>query len=276
MHAVVRITTAAAALAAVAALSSCAAHHHVAAPPISTDRSVSNDPPSTATSGGPSSAVTTSAPPRSAGTSAPPQSATTDPRTSSAPPAPPATERITVRPVTADGRPVTGYRVTTETAPGFMCAGDEVSPAAVSPNIRWCGFSAMNTVTCWNSAVPSTALCLRDPLKHVLVRIRYQGTFAPIAAPRNPVPQEVVLDNGVTCLIRDGGAWMSPHQHPNWVGRYACRTGANDLSVNIYGPSTGNGIDQTAPAWTVLTAAASGSGPITQHQVKTAYFAGTA
>jgi hypothetical protein len=185
------------------------------------------------------------------------------------------TARVTVRPVTADGRPAPGYQVADESLGSVPCA-EGASPVATSPDIRFCGDAGTNTVACWKSAFPSTMLCLRDPLQHVLARIKYQGTFAPAAAPTNPVPQEVVLDNGVACLIRDGGAWASLREHPNWVGWYSCRTGANDWSVGIYGPRTGNGIDETAPTWTVQTAAAAGTGPIVQRQVKIAYFVGTA
>lgn len=185
------------------------------------------------------------------------------------------TAKVTIRPVTADGRPSPGYRVVVETLDPFSCA-QGASPVATSPNIRYCGDSATNTVACWDSAVVSTALCLRDPLERSLARIKYDGSFRLIAAPTKPMPQALLLDNGLTCLIRDGGAWATPTAHLDWIGWYACRRSGNDWNVSVYGPRTSNGIDQTAPTWTVQTAAADGTGPIVQRIVRAAYYVGTA
>lgn len=184
---------------------------------------------------------------------------------------------MTLRPVTAAGQPAAGYRVTTETWSGFQCT-DDPSPSAVSPNIRFCGPSASQTVSCWKSAVASTVLCLRDPFGRTLVRITYSGTFAPVAAPAKPAPQGLVLTNGSHCQIRDGGAWAGLAQHPDWIGWYECSHG-----VDVYGPKDGDGIDRSAAMWTVHTVdgrsldpSTGASGPITEHGVASAYYDGTA
>jgi hypothetical protein len=71
---------------------------------------------------------------------------------------------------------------------GFLC-DDGPSPVAVDPDIRYCGFSATNTVACWDSAVSATVLCLRNPFTHTLVRIRYARRFAPTQRVRSPFPK---------------------------------------------------------------------------------------
>ena len=180
-----------------------------------------------------------------------------------------ATASVTLRPVDSRGQPVSGYRVTTESFDGFGCG--DASPVAVSAGIRFCGPSATNTVACWKSAVPSTVLCLRDPFVRTLVRITYVGTFAPVAAPARPAPQGLALAGGVRCQIRDGGAWSSVPQHPDWVGSYFCTDGSA-----VYGPQAGNGINHNSPTWTVETVAPTGQGPITKRRVTSAYYVGTA
>jgi hypothetical protein len=182
---------------------------------------------------------------------------------------------VVVRRVTATGQPAPGYTVTDETDDSFVCGGDS-SPVAVSPNVRFCGYSATDTVACWKSTGMSV-LRLRSPLRHRLVRIPYIGSFAPIAAPTHPGPEAVVLDDGLTCLVRDGGAWSAIPSRPGWVGWYYCLTPNGALSPwTIYGPRGGNGIDETSPSWTVQTVAVSGQGPVVTRAVRTAYFGGTA
>ncbi len=162
--------------------------------------------------------------------------------------------------------------MTTETWSPFLCT-DGASPSAVSPNIRYCGYSATHTSACWKSTVPSTVLCLRDPFGRTLVRIKYSGTFAPVAAPAKPAPHGLVLANGLHCQIRNGGAWSRIAKRPDWVGFYECANG-----VDVYGPKGGDGVDRSAPMWTVQTvnATTGASGPISEQDVTVAYFDGTA
>lgn len=275
------VVSVASAIAALVILSSCAISQQAGSPLLDTDHSTSNNVRLTVRAIDPTFTARTSDLPLTPSATQPPPTATTSASTSSAAPTPPAppTARVTVRPVTADGRPVAGYQVSTESFPDLMCQDGAfpASPVAVSPNIRWCGPSASYTVACWNSAVPSTVLCLRDPLKRVLVRIKYQGTFTPIAAPRNPVPEELVLDNGMACTIRAGGAGSRVNAHPDWVDYYYCNASGNQWP-SISGPNGGNGIDRSAATWTVqlVTGAGTGSESIASHEVVAAYYVGTA
>jgi len=153
----------------------------------------------------------------------------------------PHTQKIVVRPVHSNGTPVAGYSVTHKSIPDFSCSG--ASTGAVDPNIEYCGFSSTGTVACWKSA-NHTVLCLRDPMRKHLVRVRYQGAFSPVAAPRHPSPQALALYSGNFCLVRDGGAWPQISGHPNWYGTYGCQ------GNGIYGGS-GDGINRSVNPWSV-------------------------
>jgi hypothetical protein len=177
------------------------------------------------------------------------------------------TKVTVIRPVHADGRPVAGYKVTHEHVPGFTCL--DASPVAVDRNIDFCGFSATYTMACWKSR-KHTVLCLRDPWRKELVRIRYTGTFARQAAPHHPVPQALRLGNGNQCWVRDGGAWSIVTGHPYWFGAYGCDFG------DVYG--RGDGIVQHVNPWRVHLVVDAG-GPhqrISDHRVAKAFFVGTA
>lgn len=179
------------------------------------------------------------------------------------------TVQLVVRPVHGDGTAVSGYRVVPESDGGPTQCQDP-SPVAVSRNIRFCGDSALDTVACWSSATPSHALCLRTPFSRVLARIPYTGGFAPLVAPAHPSPQALVLDDGTRCVIRDGGAWDTVPGHPTWFGAYSCTGG-----VDVYGPNP-DGVDRTAPLWTVHTLQDTDTARIRSHTVISAYFVGTA
>jgi hypothetical protein len=180
----------------------------------------------------------------------------------------PHTQKIVVRPVHSNGTPVAGYTVSRESDPSFTCSG--ASANAVDPNIEFCGYSATYTPTCWKST-NHTVLCLRDPMRKHLVRIRYQGTFAPVAAPRHPSPQALALYSGNYCRVRDGGAWSTISGHPNWYGTYGCDHNA------IYG--TGDGINRSVNPWRVhVVNNPKNNTPnaIVVRGVKLAFYAGTA
>lgn len=181
----------------------------------------------------------------------------------------PHTRQVVVRPVHANGTPVAGYTVTRESIDGFSC-DEGPSPVAVDPGIRFCGFSATYTVACWKSA-HHTVLCLRNPLTRALVRIRYTGAFAPVAAPAHPSPQALVLRGRGYCTIRDGGAWGSVPGHPHWFGTYSC------LHSAIYGTGP-DGIDRSVDPWLVhtVTGYTGAPGSIHDRRVAVAYYAGTA
>lgn len=176
----------------------------------------------------------------------------------------------TVRPVHRDGTPAAGYTVQREHIPGFMC-NEGPSPVAVDNNIRFCGPSATYTVACWKSR-NHTVLCLRDPRKQVLARIRYVGAFRPVKAVDNPSPQALALFSGAHCLIRDGGAWSQVNGHPHWFGDYSCSNGAL-----LYGRGR-DGIVRSHQPWQVhmVWFHKNGTQTIRTRQVHLAYYVGTA
>lgn len=181
----------------------------------------------------------------------------------------PHTQKIVVRPVHADGTPVAGYTVSRESIANFTCAGS--SAAAVDNNIEFCGYSATYTVSCWKSS-HHTVLCLRDPMRKQLARIRYQGTFSPSKPPRHPSPQAITLFTGNYCTVRDGGAWSTIKGHPNWYGDYGCHRNA------VYGPGR-DGIDRSVNPWRVhVVNNPNNTTPnsIVVRRVKLAFYVGTA
>jgi hypothetical protein len=181
----------------------------------------------------------------------------------------PHTQHIVVRPVHSNGHPVAGYSVSHETIQNFTCSGP--SSGAVDPNIEFCGFSATYTVACWKST-NHTVLCLRDPRVENLVRIHYQGSFTPTAAPHNPSPQALTLFSNNYCTVRDGGAWSQIHGHPQWNGEYSCHHNG------IYGRGR-DGIDRSVNPWRVhVVNNPNNNTPnsIVVRRVKLAYYVGTA
>jgi hypothetical protein len=179
------------------------------------------------------------------------------------------THAVVVRPVHRDGKPVAGWTVTKQKIQDFRC-DEGASPVAVDPGIRFCGFSATYTVACWKST-HHTALCLRNPRKQVLARIRYDGRFGPVSAPKHATPQAFALFGGGYCEIRDGGAWGEVKGHPNWSGDDSCTNGAA-----VYGPGR-DGINRSHQPWSVhLVRFHNNSQSIHVRQLRTVYYAGTA
>jgi hypothetical protein len=181
----------------------------------------------------------------------------------------PSTQRVVLRPVTSAGRAARGYRVVTEKRT-VECAG--TSPVAVSGGIAFCGSSADGTVACWAAATRGRVLCLTDPFVRTLHSLRLSGAFPAVRAPRHALPQALALAGGGTYLVRDGGAWSSPKEHPSWVGYYFQRA---TFIHDVYGPRGGDGINRRHPRWFVTTYRhAAGHG--VRHDVVRAYYVGTA
>ncbi|MFT4083037.1 MAG: hypothetical protein QM638_10660 [Nocardioides sp.] len=175
-----------------------------------------------------------------------------------------ATARHVIRPVTDAGEPASGYRVTTRKG-RVSCFGR--SAAAVDDGITTCGPSAAYLPSCWRST-HHTVLCLRSPRSRTLVRVRFQGHWKGVQAPRHPRPQALVLGDGERCLIRIGGAWGQVPAHPTWVGFYSCGQG------EVYGPPTGDGLHRARASWRVHLWQADGD--LVRRTVRAAYYVGTA
>jgi hypothetical protein len=182
-----------------------------------------------------------------------------------------ATQKLVVRPVTAAHHAAAGYGVEHRHGDVIDCQYASASPVAVNRNIFECGPAAAYAVACWHAARPGWALCLRNPFRREIDRVRaaHFGTER-VAAPNHAAPFGLVLDNGAKCTIRDGGAWGSPRQHPRWVGYYSCtHVGA------VYAPlkmARTDGIDQSHPAWAVWT---SKGNQVHRHQARKVVYVGT-
>lgn len=186
-----------------------------------------------------------------------------------------ATKRIVVRPVTSAGTPAPGVLVTSDQKAGSVdCSTREPSPGAVSSNIEFCTPSAAYAVACWKSATPRQVLCSRDPRSGRVFSLPRTGSFAStgLAGRSKRAPLMIVLGNGKTCSIRDGGAWSSLKAHPNWFGTYSC---SGETAVWSPPKATHSGINESRPTWTVHVGSISGNGPVTIRTVRRAYFVGT-
>lgn len=155
----------------------------------------------------------------------------------------PATQVTYVRPVTESGRPASGWTATSSST-RVTCSG--TASSAVNPGIAACYPTALGLTACFRSTV-HTVLCVRDVTDKRLVRLTFTGRYPTgVAAPARPTPAATDLTDGRRCLVRTGGAWGSPKQHPDWVGFSSC-TG----QAATYGSGLGNGVDARTSAWTV-------------------------
>jgi hypothetical protein len=77
------------------------------------------------------------------------------------------TQKVIVRPVTAAGQPVAGYKVIeiADTDP-VICGGQ--SQSSLSPQVFECGTTADGGFACLQAADPHSVFCLDDASKHVL------------------------------------------------------------------------------------------------------------
>ena len=186
-------------------------------------------------------------------------------------PSVPATAVVTVRPVDASGRPAPGWTVTR--LPGSVTC-DGAAPSSVDAAITSCYPTAYDLRACYRS-VRHTVLCLRDPRERSLVRVRYAGGYPEVVAPDVATPAGMTLADGRRCLLRVGGAWGAPAQHPQWVGWDSCTRGAS-----VYAPgSSPDGVDRSRSAWTVRlwrTGADPRGTRLVTRRVATAYVVGVA
>ncbi|MFI6041641.1 hypothetical protein ACIA8C_08390 [Nocardia sp. NPDC051321] len=183
---------------------------------------------------------------------------------------PSGTPKITTRtPFDAQGAPTAGWEVDDKVGSGPIdCSYDEASPSATTDNILACSPSAAAADSCVAVANKPAALCLIDPFSTRLTRyatstVRTTGVHAPQA----PTPIGLVLDDGTTCRLRNGGSWSRQEANPDYIGYYSCRgTGFQA----IWGPPDGPAITQQPDGWTVQFG--SDRGPLTQHRVTEALY----
>ena len=186
----------------------------------------------------------------------------------------PATESVVMRPVTGSGLPAAGFTVTDETTLTLDCGSTSFdarpSAVAVDDNILACSPSSAFAVACWQDPVPGFVACYRDPWKTEVVRLPSTTSMPAATAPDQAQPLGLLLSDGDRCLIRSGGVWNDLAEHPGWYGTYSC---TDDGAVWA---ESADGIDRSAPRWTVQVAPISGEDPLRTREVVTAYFVGTA
>lgn len=191
--------------------------------------------------------------------------------TSAAPTA--ATERVVIRPVTPSGLPAPGFSVTEDDSVTVDCGAAPLeprpSPVAVDDDILACLPSSAYAVACWQDPSPSSVVCYRDPWTKSLVRMPTVGGVPAASAPPQAQPLGLLLSDGDRCRIRSGGVWNDLARHTGWYGTYSCE-GAEAVWAE-----SADGIDRSAPQWTVDVASISGAGPLRTRGVVTAYFVGT-
>jgi hypothetical protein len=183
-----------------------------------------------------------------------------------------ATQVVVVRPIAATGKLAANFSVGASARNSVDCTTSvEASPAAVDNNIIFCAPDSAYAVACWTASYQAgSLLCLQDPWNTTLTAVTVASPPPDRQAPATPHPLGLVLDDGDHCLLRDGGAWAARHD-PTEYGTYSC---AKDGV--IWGPEGSDGITRSAATWTVRTGPTSGTGALTAHTVRTAYFVGAA
>jgi len=180
---------------------------------------------------------------------------------------------VVIRPVTAAGRPAAGYTVVPGTQGTADCTAPigSASPAAVDGGIVECSPAFLYAVACWRRSTARSVLCYRDPWSKQLTQLPTDGPVANPAATRIPSPLGLLLADGSRCSLRIGGAWSNLDGHPELYGTYGC-----DHQIAVWGLADRDGIDRSAPAWTVRVAPMSGHGTLHTVAVRAAYYVGTA
>lgn len=155
--------------------------------------------------------------------------------------------------------------------------GCDVSPVATGKNIYQCGPSAVYLPACWPTPREDqirVMVCLRKPgaKKAVTWSVFPDPTWSavlPKVRPlADPLPWQVVLDNGSTCMVRLGGAWGEPPA--GYEYSHGC-TGTVDA---LLAPDAGAVLDTTSAHYTVHGLAKSGA--VQTYGVKKVVYAGAA
>jgi hypothetical protein len=141
----------------------------------------------------------------------------------------------------------------------------------VDGGIVECSPAVLYAVACWPAGTARSVLCYQDPWTSRLTLLDPDGPVASPAATPTPSPLGLLLADGTRCSLRIGGAWPALAGHPELFGTYFC---SNEIAV--WGLARQDGIDRSAPTWTVRLAPMSGHGTLRSVAVRTAYYVGTA
>jgi hypothetical protein len=182
------------------------------------------------------------------------------------------TQVIVVRPVTVTGQLAAQFSIATSGQNSIDCATSFwPSPAALDSNIIACAPDSADAIACWTASYrANSVLCMQNPWSMALTAMTATAPPRHTSAPSASHPLGLTLDDGDHCLLRDGGAWSARH-NPTEYGTYACTKDGV-----IWGPEGSDGITRSTATWMVHTGATSGTGALTSHAVRTAYFVGVA
>ncbi len=182
------------------------------------------------------------------------------------------TQVITTVAVGSAGQPVNGYQEVGSGTGEPVSDCTTPSPSAVADNIYYCSPMAASAANCWPS-LPGSLLCLDSPWEHRLHRVTYSGPLPPVQPTATPDPFAMVLDGGIRCTLRNGGAWSG--RDDGYVTVYGCDGASSDSGV-LWLPSEGAGtcIDRSTPVWTVRFGPRTTATPPEIRAVTTAWFAG--
>ncbi|OKH83580.1 hypothetical protein EB75_08350 [Mycobacterium sp. ST-F2] len=192
-------------------------------------------------------------------------------------------EVTVLRPVDAQGNVQSGWQVNTQSRDNspIDCSFGSPSPYDVGSSVRFCGGTADSADACWPAADSSHVLCVRDAFRKVVDRVPAAGLSSPRHAPERPYsPFGLILDNGLHCQARIGGAWSSPVEHPDWVGYYWCDSEGLADPLAIWAPrsdapgGTPAGITKNKDGWSVTVGPANGH--LTSQRVAQVYYVGLA
>lgn len=186
----------------------------------------------------------------------------------------PSTQQFVVRPVTSRGTPAPGYTVQrvagTQAQCGTSAQTAEASPVAVDDSIAFCLPDALGGQACWQASNANFVLCLPTAGTKRLLEYSSAAPLPHVTHRANPAPLGLTLVDGTQCTRRDGGAWAHLDGHPELYGTYSCG------QLNVWAPSSSDGINRSQRMWTVQVAPVTGHGSLRTVAVAAASFVGTA
>jgi hypothetical protein len=176
---------------------------------------------------------------------------------------------VVLEPVDAQGNVQSGWvQDSSRSGERIDCSFGSPSRYDKTAAVRDCGATADAGDACWPAADSVHVLCLVDPFSNVLYLIGAQGLSTPrTSRTEDPAPFALLIDDGTQCRARNGGAWSSPKEHPDWVGYYGCHDTA------VWGPRD-QGIKKGFGGWTVKVGPEDGH--LTTHKVTKVFYVGVA
>lgn len=140
----------------------------------------------------------------------------------------------------------------------------------MSDGILMCSPASAGATACW-PATQGFVACLQSPwAKTMKQTIALKTPSGTIAAPRDPEPLALTLDDGAHCSLRTGGSFETRGEPPLYVF-YTCTLGeGTPLNYYVWDVKEG-GIDKSDDVWTVQVGG-DGETPLVTRNVSEAFF----